>query len=144
MINYIVFSEFCQRIFRLFQINFNGAGRLCAPRPRLLFFSVPAIGAAIAGGQTCGGEHIVQPVVTQGSKLQLTADGFDHRRIFGRIGVCICLQLFFVSFAFQRRNFAAGDQFQFGRGTRKIQVGAAVQEGRAGKADVQFFCAALV
>ena len=76
--------------------------------------------------------------------MQFAADGFDHRLVFGRIGVGVCLQVLLVSFAFQCRDLAAGDQFQFGRGAREVQIRAAEQQGRAGKANVQFLGAAAV
>lgn len=57
----------------------------------LLFFSVPAICAALAGRYSRRGQHIVQTVVTKGCELQFASDRFDHGCIFIAVGIGVLI-----------------------------------------------------
>ena len=76
--------------------------------------------------------------------MQTFADFLHHIGVFRRVGVRIERQFLFRFVAFQVGNHPAGNQIHFRLGTGEVEVFATIQKRRAGKADVHFFCPAVI
>ena len=105
---------------------------------------IPTVGTEFAFIQPGCCDHIVQPLVFQRGKVHHLPDLFHHPCVFRGVRVAVQLQLAFVIRTFQHGDDPAGDQIHIRGGAGEVQVLAAEHDGRAGKADMYFLCAALV
>ena len=109
-----------------------------------LFFSIPAVGAEFAGGDADGSNHVIQPVIVQGGEIQLLSDLFHHLFVIGAVRVSVALQHVFCVIPFPFLDDPSGNKIQVGRRTGEVQKLASVDQGRAGRTDVDFLCTAVI
>ena len=86
-------------IFPLHRAAHKSKTVLTSPAP--LLFSIPAVCAKFTSVNPYRLYHIVQPVVTQRSKVQLFPNPLYHLLIFIRLRVGICFQTGKTPFSFQ-------------------------------------------
>ena len=109
-----------------------------------LFFSVKAIGTHFAFRQSDRLYQIVQTVIPEAGEILTAADFLAHGLVAVAGRICILFQYFLCIFSLFFQNNPSGDQIQLGFGAGEIQEFAAVQQRRARRADMNFFCTALI
>ena len=137
------FEKILKKFFEINKNRLAGARRFGSMEK--LFFSVPAVGAEVFLVNARGVEHIVKTEVCKGGEMQFFADLFNHLLVFFAVGI----NVFFDDFggrllALQLRDNTSGDQFHFGGGAGEVQILTAVQDGGTARADVYFFCTAVI